>query len=100
MKPETTIARVCPVQIHPLKFLALLRWLDSRPLLDVIPSFWQAILTDALFTFRLDGSPLFNRTLWGMAKKNAKTLTLVCTGLYKLLAWTAAGAKGNQCYFV
>ena len=94
------IVRAVPEQIHPLKFFALLRWLDSRPLLDVIPAFWQAILTDSLFTFRLDGSPQFNRTLWGMAKKNMKTLMLVCTGLYKLLAWMAAGSKGNQCYFV
>ncbi len=95
------IVRVVPEQIHPLKFLGLLTWIDGRPLLDVIPTFWQVILTEALYTFRADGSPQYNRTLWGMAKKNMKTLMLVCGGaLYKLLAWKASGAKGNQCYFV
>lgn len=97
---KSKIVRVCPEQVDPLTFLGLLTWIDGRPLLDVMPAFWQAIITEALFTFRADGSPQFNRTLWGMAKKNMKTLTLVCTGLYKLLAWTPAGAKGNQCYFV
>jgi hypothetical protein len=88
----------CPKQIHPLKFFGLLKWLDGRPLLNLIPSFWQAIITDAFFTFRPDGSPQFNRTLWGMAKKNMKTLMLVLIGTYKLLGWEAAGSKGNQCY--
>lgn len=87
-------------QIHPMKFFALLKWLDGRPLLDVIPIFWQQNVTEALYIFRPDGSPQYNRTLWGMAKKNLKTLMLVLSGLYKLLAWQAAGAKGNQCYFV
>jgi hypothetical protein len=94
------VERVVPEQIHPLTFLAVLNWLNGRTLVDVLPTFWQDILTDALFTIRPDGSPQFNRTLWGMAKKNLKTLMLVLTGLYKLLAWQAAGSKGNQCYFV
>ena len=77
----------------PLTFLGLLKWLDGRPLLDVIPLFWQTIIVEALYTFRPDGSPQFNRTLWGMAKKNMKTLMLMLTGMYKLLAWHAAGAE-------
>jgi hypothetical protein len=97
---EPVIERVCPEQIHPLKFLGLLNWIDGRPLLDVLPAFWQTLIAEALYTFRPDGSPQFNRTLWGMAKKNMKTLMLVLAGLYKLNAWQAAGQKGNQCYFV
>jgi hypothetical protein len=87
-------------QIHPLKFLGLLQWIDGRPLLDVIPPFWQRIVTDAFYTFRPDRSPQYNRTLWGMAKKNMKTLMLVLSGMYKLLGWEAAGSKGNQCYLI
>jgi hypothetical protein len=94
------IVRVVPEQVSPLTFLRLLRWIDGRNLVDLIPPFWQTILTDALYTIRPDGSPQFNRTLWGMAKKNMKTLTLMCSGLYKTLAWQAAGQKGNQCYLV
>ncbi len=94
------IGRVVSEQIHPLKFLGLLNWIDGRPLLDVLPAFWQTLIAEALYTFRPDGSPQFNRMLWGMAKKNMKTLMLVLAGLYKLNAWQAAGQKGNQCYFV
>lgn len=97
---KSKIVRICPEQIHPLKFLSLLKWLDGRPLLDLVPMFWQTIITEALYTIRSDCSPQFNRTLWGMAKKNMKTLMLVLAGLYKLLAWQAAGSKGNQCYFI
>lgn len=100
MPTDTPIERVCPEQVHPLKFLSVAKWLDGRPLLDVVPVFWQLIITEALFTFRPDGSPLYKRTLWSMAKKNLKTLMLVLSGLYKLLAWQAAGNKGNQCYLI
>src|SRR5688572_12193820 len=99
-KPKSMIDQLCPGQIHPLKFLALLRWLDHRPLLELLPTFWHQILTDALFTFRPDGSPQYNRTLWGMGKKNSKTLLLVLVALYKCCIWKAAGNKGNQCYLI
>lgn len=94
------VVQVCPEQVDPLTFLRLLQWIDGRNLVELIPTFWQTILTEALYTIRPDGSPQFNRTLWGMAKKNLKTLMLMCAGLYKCLAWTAAGGKGNQCYLV
>ncbi|MDE3039656.1 MAG: hypothetical protein KGJ82_03630 [Nitrospirota bacterium] len=97
---DPPVVQVCPPQVPPLDFFALLRWWDGRPLLDVIPIFWQAIITEALYTIRPDGSPQFNRTLWGMGKKNMKTLMLVLSGLYKLLAWKPAGHKGNQCYLI
>jgi len=97
---SNAITRVCPPQVHPLKFLGLLVWLDGRKLLDVLPPFWQDIISESLYTFREDGAPQFQRILTGMAKKNAKTLVSVLCALYKLMAWEAAGAKGNQVYFL
>jgi hypothetical protein len=100
MLAEPLIAQVCPVQTPPLKFLGLLQWLDKRPLLQVMELYRQQILTDALHAFRPDGSPLYRRVLTGRGKKNSKTLDAVLASLYKLLAWKASGAKGNQIYFV
>ncbi len=88
------------VQTDPMTFFDLLRWVDGRTLLDVIELYRQAILRQGLYTFRPDGSPQYRRVLTGRGKKNAKTLDAVLASLYKLLAWTAAGHKGNQVYFV
>ena len=98
LSSEPVIERVCAEQVDPLKFLSVLRWLDGRPLLDVIPLFWQHIFEEALFTFRPDGAPLYQRVLTGMGKKNLKTLMAVLAALYKLCVWEAAGSKGNQAY--
>jgi hypothetical protein len=87
-------------QTHPLKFFSLLRWLDGRPLLEVMEKYRQAILSDALFTFRHDDSPLYRRVLTGRAKKNSKTSDAVLAALYKLIVWIAAGGKGNEVFFV
>lgn len=89
-----------PEQIHPLKFFSLLRWLDGRPLLEVMEPYRQQIHTDFLYTFRADGSPRYKRGLKGRGKKNSKTADEVFENLYKLLTWKASGNKGNQCYFV
>lgn len=95
MKADLTIE-----QTHPLHFLGLLKWLDGRPLLDVMESYRQTILREALWTFRPDGSPLYRRTLTGRAKKNSKTTDAVLAALYKLLVWQPAGGAGNQVFFV
>lgn len=98
MSPK--IERVCPVQVHPLKFFSLLRWLDGRPLLDVMEGYRQQILSDALSTIRASGEPLYKRVLTGRAKKNSKTSDAVLAALYKCCVWQAAGSKGNQVFFV
>jgi hypothetical protein len=87
-------------QVDPLKFFALLKWIDGRPLLDVMEPYRQAILREALYTFRPDGAPQYKRVLTGRAKKNSKTTDAVLAALYKLLAWKSAGHKGNQVFFV
>src|SRR5262245_40559238 len=92
--------RVVPEQVHPLKFFGLMTWIDGRPLLEVMEPYRQQILTEALHTFRPDGSPQYKRVLTGRAKKNSKTSDAVLVALYRLLAWVPAGHKGNQVYFV
>ena len=87
-------------QPEPLEFFRLLRWLDGRPLLDVIEPYRQQIVQDVLYTFRADGSPRYRRSLHGRGKKNSKTTDAVLAGLYKCLCWQAAGARGNQVFFV
>ncbi len=93
-------APVCPSQIDPLEFFGLLKWLDGRPLLDVMEPYRQTILREALFTFREDGAPHYRRVLTGRGKKNSKTTDAVLAALYKCLVWQSAGAKQNQCYYV
>jgi hypothetical protein len=87
-------------QIHPLKLFGAMKWLDGRPLLDVMEPYRQTILTNALHTFRPDGFPLYRRALTGRAKKNSKTSDAVLAALYKCLAWKAHGDKGNEVYFL
>jgi hypothetical protein len=91
---------VCSPQIHPFEFFQLLKWIDGRPLFDLIDPYRRQIFEDALFTFRSDGSPKYRRALTGRAKKNAKTLDCVLTAFYKLLVWKPAGSKGNQIFFL
>lgn len=88
------------IQVDPLEFFGLLTWLDGRPLLEVMESYRQTILKEALFTFRPDGSPLYRRVLTGRGKKNSKTTDAVLAALYKCLVWKPAGHKLNQVYFV
>ena len=89
-----------PPDVDPFTFFSLLRWLDGRPLLEVMEPYRQSLLREALFTFRPDGSPQFRRVLTGRAKKNSKTTDAVLSALYKCIAWKAAGQRGNQVYFV
>jgi hypothetical protein len=87
-------------QVAPLAFLSALNWLDGTPLLTTMESYRQTILTEALYTFRPDGSPLYRRVLTGRAKKSFNTTDAVLASQYKLLCWQAAGGKGNQVYLV
>ena len=41
-------------QIRPLKFLALLKWLDGRDLLPLLPPIWIEIIGE-VFDFQPDG---------------------------------------------
>lgn len=87
-------------QVHPLTFCSHLVWIDGKPLLGVIEPYRQRILTDALFTFRPDGTIRYKRCLTGRAKKTFKTSDAMLAAIYKLFAWRAAGGKGNQIYLV
>jgi hypothetical protein len=81
---------------HPFDFFDRLVWLDGRPLMSTIEPYRQKILSDALFTFDLDGRPQFNLVLSGRAKKNWKTTDLILAGTYRFLAWPSD--KGNDSY--
>ncbi len=96
----TDVQPVCPTQIDLPEFFSLLRWIDGRPLLDVMEPYRQKILSEALATFRPDGAPQYRRVLTGRGKKNSKTTDAVLAALYKCLVWKPAGHKLNQVYFV
>ena len=87
-------------QVDPIEFFKLLRWIDGRPLLDVMEPYRQRNHSEFLYTFRPDGSPLYKRGLEGRAKKNSKSTDRVLQSLYKCLAWKAHGERGNECFFV
>jgi hypothetical protein len=81
--------------VDPNKFFSKLKWIDGRPLPEVIEPYRQKIFSEALYTFDADGRPRHNLVLTGRAKKNWKTADLIFSGLCRLLAWKSAG--GNQC---
>jgi hypothetical protein len=66
----------------PLVFFSHLRWLDRRPLLDVIEPYRRQLFMRALYEFREDGSPHDNLILADRAKKNWKSADLVLAGFY------------------
>jgi hypothetical protein len=68
-----------------LEFFGHLRWLDGRPLLDVVEDYRRHLFTSALDTIRPDGAPVFNLVLAGRGKKNAKTLDLILAALFVLV---------------
>jgi hypothetical protein len=59
--------------ISPLAFFRLLKWIDSRALLEVIEPYRQRIFHEALYTFGNDGLPKYNLIVCGRGKKNWKT---------------------------
>src|SRR5438045_4258651 len=82
----------------PLDFLARLKWIDGRPLLDTIEPCRRNLFMRALYSFRDDGSPLFNMVLAGRGKKNWKSADLVLAGLYCLFCLESP--QGNECYII
>ncbi|RWM04571.1 MAG: hypothetical protein EOR68_02875 [Mesorhizobium sp.] len=78
----------------PLDFFARLKWLDGKPLLDVMEDYRREFMMRALYTFRDDGVPLFNLVLSGRGKKNWKSCDLVLAGFYRLLLWKSI--QGND----
>jgi hypothetical protein len=77
-----------------LRFFKQLRWIDGRPLLDVIESYRRDIFTRALDARDDTGHPKYNLVLCGRGKKNWKSCDLTLAALYRLFAWDSPG--GNQ----
>ncbi|MCA1467228.1 hypothetical protein I6F09_04915 [Bradyrhizobium sp. IC3195] len=82
----------------PLEFFSKLRWLDGRDLLDTMEDYRRELHMQALYTFRDDGSPLYNFVLSGRAKKNWKTTDLVLAAFYRNLVWHSL--HNNDCYIL
>lgn len=79
----------------PLDFFGRLRWLDGSDLLSHMEDYRRELMQRALYTFRSDGTPLFNLVLAGRGKKNWKSTDLVLAAFYKLLMWPVS-AQGND----
>ena len=56
-----------------LEFFATLKWLDGRPLIDLIEPYRRHIFTAVLDTYEPDGMPKYDLALLSRAKKNHKT---------------------------
>src|SRR2546422_159565 len=84
-------------QPHPFQFFGKLRWLDGRPLTDVIEPYRRRVFEQTLFTLD-DGRPRYNLALTGRAKKNWKSADLVLAAFFALVANDSPG--GNQCYLL
>lgn len=85
-------------QVHPLKFFDLLKWLDGRPLSDILEPYRRDIFSRVLYTFDQDGRPTYNRAFNGRGKKNWKSADLILACLYRFLAWNST--HGNDCYLL
>jgi hypothetical protein len=94
-QPSASPAEGAP---HPFDFFARLRWLDGRALMQTIEPYRREIFERVLYSFGPDGTPRFNRTLCGRAKKNWKTTDLILAGLYRFHAWPSAA--GNDCFIL
>lgn len=81
-----------------LQFFRRLKWLDGRPLPDVIEPYRRRIFGEALDGRDGRGHPRYNLVLTGRGKKNWKSADLVLAALYRLLAWESPG--GQQCFLL
>jgi hypothetical protein len=84
--------------IPPLLFFDHLKWIDGRPLMDVIEAYRRSLFTDALYSFNEDGTPRYNLVLTGRGKKNWKSADLILAALYRFLAWESP--QGNDCFLL
>jgi hypothetical protein len=82
----------------PLDFFGRLLWLDGRALMDTIEPYRREFLMRALYTFRPDGTPLYNQVISGRAKKNWKSTDLILSAFYRMLCW--ASYQGNDAYIL
>src|SRR5687767_731959 len=80
------------------KFASRLRWIDGRPLPDVIEPYRLRILDRFLDERDATGRFRYNLALCGRAKKNWKSADLVLAALFALVANDSPG--GNQCYLL
>jgi len=85
-------------QIPVLNFLSTLKWIDRRPLLEVVEPYRQRILTEALDTTEPDGQPRYNQALTGRGKKCWKTCDMLFAAMHRLIAWKTP--LGNDCLIV
>ncbi len=76
----------------------MLKWIDGRPMMQVIERYRLDILEQAFNTFDENGRPSYNLVLTGRGKKNWKSADLILASLYRLLAWRTAG--GNECFIL
>jgi hypothetical protein len=82
----------------PREFFAHLRWIDGRPLLDVIEPYRRRLLTTALQTFDADGRPKYNLVVDGRGKKNWKSSDLILASFYRFFVWKSDA--GNDCFLL
>ena len=86
------------IQTPILAFLSKLKWIDQRPLIDVIEPYRQRILSEAIDVTDPDGRPRFNQILTGRGKKCWKTADMLFVALHRLVAWKTP--LGNDCLIV
>ena len=77
------------------EFFGSLRWIDGRPLFDMIEPYRRRLFAAALDSAEA-GLLTYNLVLAGRAKKNFKSADLVLAGLFALVANDSPG--GNQVY--
>jgi hypothetical protein len=83
------------------QMLTLMRWLDGRPMADVLMPFQKDILKTFLATVRCEDLMLwFLRGLLHFGKKNAKTLLLILSAMIVLHTDKPMGRKGCQIIYV
>jgi hypothetical protein len=89
-----------PAWLPSLRFFSLLRWIDGRPLLDVIEDYRMKLFTRFLDEKDERGWPRYNLLLAGRSKKNAKSLDLCLGSLFALLGNDPPGGWSNECYLL
>jgi hypothetical protein len=82
----------------PLEFFKLLKWIDGRPLLDVIEEYRRKIFMDVLYTFDEGGNPKYSMAVTGRGKKNWKSVDLILAAFYRLLVWRSV--YGNDSFIL
>jgi hypothetical protein len=97
MNPFTRRPREPLPHLSTREFFETLRWIDRRPLLDVIEPY-RLVLFEQFFELRDETGRLrYNLLLSGKGKKNWKSADLV---LAELRAVTEDSPSGSQCYLL